>query len=152
MGLQPAASAVSCGKSAVLMQVQGWRNTQSGSRAAATGAIHRAAPCAVVLPGRITPGTEELCSGRRLTSLRVCCARCLMAPRATHQIACDAAAAHRAHALPSTLVARTHCNRVHAPKSSTGTSRGRAKCSCARQKPRLRLIQQLPAPLQPARI
>jgi hypothetical protein len=48
-----------------------------GSRAAATGAIHRAAPCSKAPPGQFTPGTDELCSGRRLTSRRVCCARFL---------------------------------------------------------------------------
>jgi len=63
------------GNSAVRCRCRRWRNTQSGSRAAAASAIHRAAPCAVVPPGRLTPGTDELCSGRRLASRRVCCAR-----------------------------------------------------------------------------
>ena len=48
-----------------------------GSRAAATDAICGAAPCAIVLPGPFTSGTAELCSGRRLASHRVCCARLL---------------------------------------------------------------------------
>ena len=52
-----------------------WRNTQPGSRAAAAGAIHRVEPGAVAPPGRFTHGTDELCSGRRLASRRVCCAR-----------------------------------------------------------------------------
>jgi hypothetical protein len=63
------------GNSAVRCRCRQWRNTQSGSRAAAASAIHRAAPCAIVPPGRLTPGTDELCSGRRLASRRVCCAR-----------------------------------------------------------------------------
>ena len=63
------------GNSAVRCRCRRWRNTQSGSRAAAASASHRAAPCAVVPPGRLTPGTDELCSGRRLASRRVCCAR-----------------------------------------------------------------------------
>ena len=52
-----------------------------GSRAAATDAIHRAALCAVGSPGRFSPGTNELCSGRRPASRRVCCAR-LLSPSA----------------------------------------------------------------------
>jgi len=61
-----------------------WRNTQSGSRAKAAGAIHRAAPCAVVSPGQFTPGTDELCRSRRLASLHVCCAQLL-----SHGAACN---------------------------------------------------------------
>ena len=75
LGLQPAASAVSSWGNQLSYCRQRWRNTQSGSRAAATRAIHRAAPCAAVPPGQFTPGTDELCSGRRLASHRVCCAR-----------------------------------------------------------------------------
>ena len=53
------------------------------SRAAATDAIHRAALCADVSPGRFAPGTDELCSGRRLASLHVCYARLI-----SHGAAC----------------------------------------------------------------
>jgi hypothetical protein len=42
--------------------------TRSSSRAAATIAIHRAAPCAIVPPDRFVPGTDELYSGRHPAS------------------------------------------------------------------------------------
>ena len=45
--------------------------------AAATDAIHRAAPCAVAPPGQFTCGTDELCGGRRPASRHGCCARFL---------------------------------------------------------------------------
>ena len=60
-----------------------------GSRAAATDAICGAAPCALVLPCPFTPETAELCSGRRLASRRVCCAR-IVSPSAVCTAAGDA--------------------------------------------------------------
>ena len=78
--LQPVASAVSQGNPSVREGMEGI--ARLGSRAAATDAICGAAPCAIVLPGPFTPpGTAELCSGRRLASRRVCCAR-LLSPSA----------------------------------------------------------------------
>ena len=75
LGLQPAASAVSSWGNQLSYCRQRWRNTQSGSRAAATRAIHRAAPCAAVPPGQFTPGTDELCSGRCHARPPACCAQ-----------------------------------------------------------------------------
>ena len=49
--------------------------TRSSSRAAATDAIRRAAPCAVAPPGPFTSRGDELCSSRRLVSRSICCAR-----------------------------------------------------------------------------
>jgi len=75
-----------------------WRSTQSGSRAAAISAIHRAAPCAVVLadqcapeqPGYAAVGAPQACthmlrtvniSGRRVHAPRQPWQRSLHAPR-----------------------------------------------------------------------
>jgi hypothetical protein len=61
---------------------------QQGSSAAATDAICGAAPCAIVLLGPFTPGAAEMCSGRRLASRRVCCAR-IVSPSAVRTAADD---------------------------------------------------------------
>ena len=81
MALQPAASAVSLGNPSVRCREGMGDIARLGSRAAATDAICGAAPCAIVLPCPFTPETAELCSGRRLASRRVCCAR-LLSPSA----------------------------------------------------------------------
>jgi hypothetical protein len=61
---------------------------QQGSSAAATDAICGAAPCAIVLLSPFTPGAAEMCSGRRLASRRVCCAR-IVSPSAVRTAADD---------------------------------------------------------------
>ena len=75
-----AASCISRVMGSSICQMQGGDGgiiARLGSRAAETGAIHRAAPCSKAPPGRFTAGTDKQCSGRRLASRRVCCARFL---------------------------------------------------------------------------
>jgi hypothetical protein len=79
--LQPAAPAVSLDQFICQMQAEVDGITRSSTKPAATVAIHRAAPCAIVPPGRFTPGAAEPCCGRRLASRHVCCAR-LLSPSA----------------------------------------------------------------------
>ena len=63
-----------------------------------------------------------------------------------------AEAVHTSCAPLSSAAAPTHHHRVQTPHGRTKTSRGRANSSCTRQKPRSRLIRQLPAatPANPA--
>jgi hypothetical protein len=105
-----------------------------GSRAAATGVIHRAEPCSKAPPGQFTPGTDEQCSGRRLTSRRVCCAR-FLSPSAvctpanddtrTQPPRCPGLASIR----PCTLRAAINCmpRDISGGGSSFGTA---ASCTC----------------------
>jgi hypothetical protein len=88
LGLQPAASAVSWGNPSQMQGGDGGIIARLGNRAAATGTIHRAAPCSKAPPGQFTPGTDEQCSGRRLASRRVCCAR-IVSPSAVCTPASD---------------------------------------------------------------
>ena len=111
-----------------------WRNTQPGSRAAAAGAIHRVEPGAVAPPGRFTYGTDELCSGRRLASRRVCCARSI-----SHGAVCIPPDDHtriRSPCCPSPARGRPRTSRaasygmpraIAGGKSSFGTA---ASCIC----------------------
>ena len=134
MGLQPAASA--CRWVIHLSDAgRGWGIiARLGSRAAATGAIHRAAPCSKAPPGQFTPGTDELCSGRRLTSRRVCCAR-FLSPSAVCTPAGDDVRIRSPHCpslarfRPCTLRAAINCmpRDISGGGSSFGTA---ASCTC----------------------
>ena len=105
-----------------------------GSRAAATGAIHRAAPCSKAPPGQFTPGTDVQCSGRRLASRHGCCAR-FLSPSAvctpanddtrTRPSRCPGLASTR----PCTLRAAINCmpRDISGGESSFGTA---ASCGC----------------------
>jgi len=132
--LQPAVSAVSSGSSSVRCRHRVEGITQPGSRAAATDAIHRAAPCAVAPPGQFTCGTDELCSGRRPASRHGCCAR-FLSPSAvctpanddtrTQPPRCPGLASIR----PCTLRAAINCmpRDISGGGSSFGTA---ASCTC----------------------
>ena len=134
LGLQPAAAAVSLGNPSVRCRDGMGDIARLGSRAAATGAIHRAAPCSKAPPGRFTPGTDEQCSGRRLASRRVCCAR-FLSPSAvctpanddtrTRPSRCPRLASTR----PCTMRAAINCmpRDISGGESSFGTA---ASCGC----------------------
>ena len=136
-----------------------WRSTQSGSRAAAISAIHRAAPCAVVLadqcapeqPGYAAVGAPQACthmlrtvniSGRRVHAPRQPWQRSLHAPR---QLRCRSRGCSyctrrgsccRSHGSgrcmrhgSCVVTAAAAAKLLHARRSSCSHSHGSSRCS-----------------------